>query len=634
MEDMADTRDTLGRKSGAGLGATTPGEHPGRGDAPARQREPIEIIINSTHDGIIAVDERERITIFNRAAQAITGIRAEEALKRHIADVVPYTRLPAVMASREPELNRQLPLGNTTIITSRMPIIDDDGRTIGAFAVFRDISDAVELAEEITNLKETRVLSDAIFNSTQDAISVVDENGIHVSVNPAYTKVTGIPRDEVIGQPSTIDIAFGESIHREVLETRKAVHNRRVRVGPMAKEVIVDAAPIIVKGEVKGSVAVVKDLSEIFKLNSQLNEARRRIRHLEAKYSFEDLIGGQSIFQAAVEKARVAAATPATVLLQGESGTGKELFAHAIHNASDRREKNFVRLNCASLSEGVLESELFGYIEGAFTGAAKGGKAGLFEQAHGGTILLDEVGLLSLGTQAKLLRVLQEHEVRRVGATETIPIDTRVIAATNFDLAQAVQNGEFREDLYYRLNVIPVHVPALRDRREDIPILLNHLLHRINQEYGRAVASVSPQALEQLYAYPWPGNVRELENVLRRAVINLDMYETVIGMQHLPELGPDCAGPERHNLPGCREEVDAEAPRSHPVTSRWDGAHSPRADAEASPLRPLAEVTAEAERAHIRRALARNDNNRTASARDLGVSLRTLQYKLKRYGLS
>ncbi|MFW5728250.1 MAG: PAS domain-containing protein, partial [Spirochaetota bacterium] len=167
-------------------------------------RTPIEIIIDSTNDGVIAVDRDERITIFNRAAEAITNIPADRALGRRIEEVITYTRLPAVMASGEAELNRQLPLGNTTIVTSRMPIVDEAGRTIGAFAVFRDISDVVELAEEVTNLKETRILSDAIFNSTQDAISVVDENGVHVSVNPAYTKVTGIPRDEVIGRPCNI----------------------------------------------------------------------------------------------------------------------------------------------------------------------------------------------------------------------------------------------------------------------------------------------------------------------------------------------------------------------------------------------------------------------------------------------
>ena len=586
-------------------------------------RVPFEIIIDSTHDGIIAVDEKERITIFNPAAEAITGIDAKTALGRHIGEVIEYTRLPAVMASGEPEVNWQLSLGSTTIVTSRMPIVDDGGRIIGAFAVFRDIGDVVELAEEVTNLKETRILSDAIFNSTQDAISVVDENGVHVSVNPAYTRVTGIPQEHVIGQPCNVDIAVGNSIHVQVLETQQEIRGQRLRVGPMAKEVIVDAAPIIVKGKLKGSVAVIKDLSEIRKLNNQLNEARRRIRHLEAKYTFEDLIGSQQVFQAAVEKARVAAATPATVLLDGESGTGKELFAHAIHNASERRDKNFIHLSCASLSEGVLESELFGYVEGAFTGAVKGGKAGLFEEANGGTIFLDEVGLLSLGTQAKLLRVLQEHEVRRVGGTQTVPIDARVIAATNLDLGEAVQRGDFREDLFYRLNVIPVHVPALRERPEDLSALISHLLRRINQEYGRAVASISPWALERLYTYPWPGNIRELENVLRRAVINLGMYETVVGEKHLPELGTECLPPERIDPAGCEDNDEAES-----VATRYG------ATGGDAVVLPLQEVVATAERSHLRRALEATAGNRTRAAALLGISLRSLQYKMKRYGVS
>lgn len=594
---------------------------------------PIDIIVDSTHDGIIAVDQHERITIFNRAAAAITGVDAEAALGRNIRDVIEYTRLPTVMASGTAELNWQLPIGNTTIVTSRLPIVDEEKGIIGAFAVFRDIGDVVELAEEITNLKETRVLSDAIFNSTQDAISVVDENGVHVSVNPAYTKVTGIPREEVIGQPCSIDIAFGHSTHLKVLETREPVRGERVRVGPLAKEVIVDAAPIIVKGELKGSVAVIKDLTEILRLNTQLNEARQRIRHLEAKYSFEDLIGTHPVFRAAIEKARVAASTPATVLLHGESGTGKELFAHAIHNASDRRDAKFVRLNCASLSEGLLESELFGYVEGAFTGAVKGGKSGLFEEADGGTIFLDEVGLLSLGTQAKLLRVLQEHELRRVGGTSTIRIDTRVIAATNFDLGEAVQRGEFREDLFYRLNVIPVHVPALRDRTEDIPALITHLLRHINQEYGRAVNSVSPRALERLYAYPWPGNIRELENVLRRAVINLDMYETVIGEQHLPDVGPQCAPPESHNLPGCEDADSTRAGAAPALFGRPAAGTLTHSRDSSQDLETLDRVLAAAESAHIRRALEGSGGNRTKAAELLRISLRSLQYKMKRHGI-
>ena len=575
----------------------------------ASLRSEVEIIVNSTHDGIIAIDVEERITLFNRAAEQLTGKRASEVLGRPISEVVPATRLPVVLRSGKPELNRQQPLGEITIVTSRMPLIDESGAVIGAFAVFRDISQILDLAEQITDLREMRIMWEAIFNSTQDAISVVDEHGIQISVNPAYTRVTGYPKEEVLGQPCTVDIATGESVHMKVLRTREPVKNARLRVGPHAKEVVVDAAPIVVRGELKGSVAVIKDLTEIVHLNNQLRTAHQIIRKLEAKYSFDDIIGGAPSFSRAVEKAKVAAKTPATVLLHGESGTGKELFAHAIHNASDRAERKFVRVNCASLSESVLESELFGYEEGAFTGAQKGGKIGLFEEADGGTIFLDEIGIMSLNTQAHLLRVLQESEVRRVGGTRTIRVDVRVIAATNLDLKAAIADGRFREDLYYRLEVIPIEIPALREHREDIPRIAEQMVRRINQEYGRAVSSVSPRAMDRLCRYSWPGNIRELENVLRRAIINLSLYENVISDLHLPELGPECDAPEISSAEGCVEP-------------------------ERDEVESLKSVVEAQEAAHIARALEKAGGNRTVAARRLGVSLRTLQYKISRYGLS
>ncbi len=575
----------------------------------SRLRNEVEIIVDSTHDGIIAIDVDTRVTLFNRAAEELTGKRAADVLGLPVQDVISSTRLPIVLRSGEPELNCRQPLGSVTIITSRMPLIDESGAVIGAFAVFRDISQIVELAEQITDLREMRIMWEAIFNSTQDAISVVNEHGVQISVNPAYTRVTGYPKDEVMGQPCSVDIATGESVHMKVLRTREPVKNARLRVGPHAKEVVVDAAPIVVRGELKGSVAVIKDLTEILHLNKQLRTAHQIIRKLEAKYSFDDIVGSAPSFSRAVEKAKVAAKTPATVLLHGESGTGKELFAHAIHNASDRAERKFVRVNCASLSEGVLESELFGYEEGAFTGAQKGGKVGLFEEADGGTIFLDEIGIMSLNTQAHLLRVLQENEVRRVGGTRTIPVDVRVIAATNLDLKAAINDGRFREDLYYRLEVIPIEIPALRDHREDIPQITEQMVRRINQEYGRAVSSISPRAMEVLRRYSWPGNIRELENVLRRAIINLSLYENVISDLHLPELGPDCDAPSASPSGGCIE-------------------------AEGDEIVPLKPVLEEYEAAHIAKALQKTGGNRTETAHKLGVSLRTLQYKIRRYGLS
>lgn len=571
------------------------------------------LLLNSTSDGIIVIDRSRRITVFNPAAEQILKISAAESLGQTIDAVIPVTRLPSVLESGTNELQQRLSWGSVTIITNRYALRDEAGSVFAAAAIFRDISELQRLAEEITNLREIRLLNDAIFHSTQDAISVVDEYGKGVLVNPAYTRVTGLSQAEVIGEPCTVDIASGESIHMAVLRSGEPVRNRRLRVGPYRRDVVVDANPIIVDGEIRGSVAVIKDVSELRQLHDQLEDAKATIRKLEARYTFEDVIGEHPAFLEAVHKARVAAGTPATVLLQGESGTGKELFAHAIHNASERRNARFVRVNCASLSEGVLESELFGYVGGAFTGARREGRRGLFEEAHGGTIFLDEVGLMSLNTQAKLLRVLQEHEVRRVGGNASIPINVRVIAATNMDLSRAIGNATFREDLFYRLLVVPVALPPLRERPSDIELLSTRLLSEINAEYGRGIQGMTPAALEQLTAYAWPGNVRELENVLRRAVVVMSLEETTIEPRHLPAL----VGVGN----GCHDTLVVPDERERSSEEGAEGAS-------------LDQVVAAAEREHIERVLAQHQGNRTRCAGALGISVRTLQYKLRRYGIS
>ncbi len=588
----------------------------------------VALFLNTTSEGIIAVDVAGIITLFNRAASTILDIDGSFAMGRPIRDVLPVTRLPDVIATAEAELDRQLTWRNVTIVTSRYPIRDEDGRILGAAAVFRDITELQRLAGEITNLSEVRLLNEAIFQSTWDAISVVDERGLGVMVNPAYSRVTGLTQEDVIGKPCTVDIASGKSIHMEVLRRGKAVRNARLRVGPYHRDVIVDANPIIVDGAIRGSVAVIKDVSELMQLHDQLENARETIRKLEARYTFDDVIGESVSFKAALERARVAAVTPATVLLRGESGTGKELFAHAIHNASERRNARFIRVNCAALTEHVLESELFGYVEGAFTGARKGGRRGLFEEAHAGTILLDEIGLMSLETQAKLLRVLQEHEIRRVGGTDSIPINVRVIAATNLNLREEVRRGNFREDLYYRLHVVPVEIPPLRERPDDIPLLTEKLLIRINGEYGRAVNSVGEEAMQILATYHWPGNVRELENVLRRAVISMNFDEGVVRRRHLPALEGE------NDESGCPED-DPAREKVERKEIRPEKSFLPESRrVEPSESEKLADVVAAAEAIHIAGILHRYGGNRTRSAEHLGVSIRTLQYKIKRLGIT
>lgn len=492
-------------------------------------------IFNSTHDGMIFIDVNETIILFNQMAEKMVGQKREDVIGRQIKDVVPNTKLPRILETREPEYNQKQLLGkHLQIVTTRLPIIDEGGKLLGALCVFKDITDAVELAEEVTNLKQIRTMLEAIIQSSDEAISVVDENGIGMLINKAYTKMTGLSESEVIGKPASTDISEGESMHLKVLGTRRPVRGVRMKVGPNKKDVIVNVAPVIVDGILKGSVGVIHDVSEIKTLTAELNRARQIIRTLEAKYTFDDIIGTSEQMLVALEQAKLGAKTPATILLRGESGTGKELFAHAIHNESDRKYNKFIRVNCAALSESLLESELFGYEEGAFTGARRGGKKGLFEEANNGSIFLDEIGELTQSTQAKLLRVLQEKEIIRVGGAKAISVNVRIIAATNVNIEKAMAEGAFREDLYYRINRYPISIPPLRQRKEDIEALSIRLIEKINQDYGRNVKGLTPNALRALSAYSWPGNVRELENVLGRAMIFLEPHMERIEQQHLP----------------------------------------------------------------------------------------------------
>jgi PAS domain S-box-containing protein len=561
-----------------------------------------DLILNSTDDGMVGIDNRETIILFNRSAEKMIGIPAEEALGKHIYEVIPKSGLPKVLATQRNEINKELVLENgLKIITNRIPMITEDHEVIGAFSVFKDITEVVNLAEEITDLKEIQTMLQAIIQSSDDAISVVDEEGKGILINPAYTRITGLVEEEIIGKPATADISEGESIHLKVLQTRRAIRGSKMRVGPNKKEVIVNVAPIIVNGKLKGSVGVIHDVSEIQSLTNELDRARRIIRTLEAKYTFDDIIGVSEEMKLAVEQAKLGAKTPATVLLRGESGTGKELFAHAIHNASDRKYNKFIRVNCAAISENLLESELFGYEEGAFSGAKRGGKKGLFEEANNGSIFLDEIGELKADTQAKLLRVLQESEIVRVGGVKSISINVRVITATNVNLEKAIANGSFREDLYYRLNRMPIQIPPLRTRKTDIPLLCEVLIQKINQDYGRNVEGIQQAAMDKLMGYHWPGNVRELENILGRAIIFMNYNETMIEPKHLPFM---------ERLPEKNEGSNL-----HAVPDGQD----------------LASLLEEYEKNIIEQVLEHNKGNKTAAAKALKVSVRNLYYKLEKY---
>lgn len=448
---------------------------------------------------------------------------------------------------------------------------------------------------------ENKLLLQTIIDSLSDAVSVVDENGIGIMINRAYTRITGMSEEQVLHKPATVDIAEGESVHMRVLQTGKAIKGVRMKVGPFRREVIVSCAPLVIGGELKGSVGVIHDISELRRVMEELERTRRLVRKLESRYTFDDIIGNSEQIKNTIERAAQAAATPVSVLLRGENGTGKELFAHAIHHASERAEKPFIRVNCASLTDTLLESELFGYADGAFTGAKKGGRKGYFEEAEGGTLFLDEIGAMSLEAQARLLRALQEGEIIRVGESRTRRIDVRIIAATNSDLEKMVDINHFRKDLYYRLNVFPIQMPPLRDIKSDIPLLVNYFMARYAQEYGRIVVEIAPQVFRRLKEYDWPGNMRELQNVIARALINLDREETVIEERHL-------VMPFISTLPENRLNADSLEGSLKEMHLAW-------------------------EREVLLKVLQEAEGNKAEAARQLDISIRNLYNKLHQHKL-
>ncbi|MGG0238530.1 sigma 54-interacting transcriptional regulator [Bacillus rhizoplanae] len=567
------------------------------------QTQQRDLILNSTHDGMIVINKDGNVLLFNKSAERMIGYKSEDVVNKYILEVIPTSKLLRIVRTKQIEINQELTLHNgKKIISTRIPILNEIGEVQGAFAVFKDITEILNLAEEVTNLKEIQMLLEAIIHSSEEAISVVDEQGRGLVINPAYTKLTGLSEEDIIGKPATTDIVEGESMHMKVLRTRRAVRGIHMKIGQKKRDVIVNVAPVIVDGILKGSVGVIRDVSEIQKLTNELNRARQIIRTLEAKYSFDDIVGTSEEIIAAIEQAKLGANTPATVLLRGESGTGKELFAHAIHNGSNRKYNKFVRVNCAAISESLLESELFGYEEGAFSGARRGGKRGFFEEANNGSIFLDEIGELSANTQAKLLRVLQEKEIVRVGGTKPVPINVRVIAATHVNLEKAILDGDFREDLYYRLNKIPIHIPSLGQRKEDIAEIADRLIQKINQDYGRNVEGLTESAVQYLQSYDWPGNVRELENILGRAIIFMNYNEMYIDVHHLPSL---------------HQENQSELKVSKLLPELEE--------------KPLEDLVAEFEGNIIHEYLSRFDGNKTKTAQALGVSVRNLYYKLEKY---
>ncbi|MDT8903061.1 sigma 54-interacting transcriptional regulator [Anaeroselena agilis] len=494
-----------------------------------------ELVFNSMANGLVVTDENDIITVFNPSAEKIMAIKADKAIGKNVCEVIPHTRLHIVSKTMVPELGSRQVIEKAVIITNRTPLVVD-GQSKGAVAIFEDISSLENVTGELREVKELKERLHLILESVQDGICVVDKKGIITYVNPAYTRITQTPAAKLIGR----NIA-----HISPLGARsKALLTGKPVLGSISRKangqtIVANVNPIVIDNEVAGVVSVVKNMSEVQAIVDKLNEVTARAEYLEQELrrakkpslAFNKFVGRSGIVLDALAIAAKAAEGHSTVLIRGESGTGKELVAEGIHFASPRARGPFIRVNCAAIPTSLLESELFGHEKGAFTGAVKR-KLGSFELADKGTIFLDEIGDLEKSVQAKLLRVLQKKEFQRVGGEGTISVDVRIIAATNRDLEKMVAGDEFREDLYYRLNIIPIVLPPLWQRKEDIPLLVEHFLRSICAEQNKKLRGIKPDALEVLIKYRWPGNVRELANIMERMITLAE--GPYIGIDDLP----------------------------------------------------------------------------------------------------
>lgn len=441
-------------------------------------------------------------------------------------------------------------------------------------------------------------LLETMLAAPDELIVVVNKNGYIENMSQAYGDFLGIQVQNAIGRHVTEVI---ENTRMDIV-VKTGVPETGETQDIHGEKMIATRIPIRKNGMVIGAYGrvLVRNTRELHMLHDklssiemELNMYKRTFEKINtAKYTVDDIIGDCSIMQDLKDSVRKVAKTNSNVLIMGESGTGKELFAHSIHAGSMRRKAPFVCVNCGSIPEQLIESELFGYEEGAFTGARKGGKIGLFPAAHGGTIFLDEIGELPLPMQVRLLRVLQDREIQRVGSNVREKVNVRVVAATNRNLYQMVKKGEFRSDLYYRLNVVTLHLPLLRERKEDLPLLIQMILSKISKKESLGAIEISREAMDHLLRYDWPGNVRELENVLERAINFTDAGEK-IKAKNLPE--------------------------------RITGSMVLQT------VMPLKELMENTEKDAIKDALLRCRNCKAKAANELGISRTTLYEKMMKY---
>jgi len=486
--------------------------------------------------GVIVIDRNATVRFFNSMAGYFMGIQPLLVLGKPVQETLSETKIIETLSTGIPHYDKQRMINGKRLKCSSIPI-KIQGKIVSAVEFMLDNTEKTSIMKQLKDQREKYDLLDGLIDATFEELGAVDKDGRLTYISRKSAQNLGFSCHEILGiDMSTID---KKCFLKKVANTGISYVGKISR--PHKKPVPVMVTPILKDNNVSGAVcrSVFTDMAqarEFLPRMQKLDEARKTKQHpkkiSECRFSIDDIIGQSKAIANVKKKALRVAEGDSTILITGESGTGKELFAQAIHMASLRRNGPFGRVNCAGIPESLLESELFGYEPGSFTGAGKEGKPGKFELAHNGTIFLDEAGDMSMGMQAKVLRVIQENEIERVGGSSIYEVDVRIICATNKDLWDMVNKGQFREDLYYRLDVVNIHVPPLRDRTGDIPFLIEHFIPIINKRVNSNVRAVSQEVMDCLLSYDWPGNVRELNNVLEGAM-NLNIGES-IDMEALP----------------------------------------------------------------------------------------------------
>lgn len=559
----------------------------------------IDNIINLLPFGILVLDVNGIVTFINEEGIRILNLNPKDILHKKINEIFPDLQLDDLIKEDLDLKFYTAKYNHIDIVLIKKSTLDIGGikRTC---IIFHKKSVYKRFIEYLDDEMEYALLLKTVMETTDDAIVYVDRKGYIRLFNQAYADFLGIRIEDAIGKHVT-EVIENTRMHI-VVETGIAEYEDVQKI--KGKKMIATRIPVFVNGEVVGAVGKVlfKDINELKYLYKKVSKKEKELKLYKnefnmanrPKYNLKDIIGESKEILRLKEFTKKIAKSNSNVLILGESGTGKELFAHAIHNNSSRAKYPFIKVNCGAIPYELLESELFGYEEGSFTGAKRGGKIGKIKAADGGTIFLDEIGDLPLSMQVKLLRFIQDKEIEKIGSIHSEEVDVRIVAATNKNLEEMINMGLFRLDLYYRLSVVTLRIPPLRGRKEDIPILSKYLIDKISKKNNIKVDGISEDALEYLKKYDWPGNVRELENIIERAVNVLD-GETIITSKHLP--------------------------------SKIRGIMKNKV------VRELKEVIEEAERQAIIDSLIICKGNRTLAAETLGISRTSLYEKMAKYNI-